>query len=716
MSIDPTEDQNGIYQFDAFQFRAHDRSLTRDGLVVRLTPTAANLLFVLLRSNGRLVTKQELIETVWPSTFVEEGSLTFHMHLVRQALGDPAADPKYIATVPKRGYRFIGSLTRISPDGKAAHSQSVESPVETTATSLPIAQAAAAAGNANRRGGRGLWIGFAAGAVIASVVAILAVERRDPPPLRVARITQMTDDGIPKASLMMLDANRLLATSRTSQTEYRLDGPPTPRPSATPQYLIRDVSLVRREALAMRPSDPGAERGLWVVPMDGATPRRLGMAESSGNAVWSHDARWIAYGYGNSVYITDPDGGRLRVVSTFTGQPSTIRWAADDRSLRVDVYFQSDRTATQALYDVALDTREATPVLPPEGKFSACCGSWIPGSDDYVFDVASDQPAGIWAFRDRSRGLWKRPPELSLLARSTPEIEYDSPLPSADGSRVFVIGTLKPQLSVFDEDRRQFLPYLGGIDAFAVQYSPHRDVVAYIRNADHTLWRARADGSQPEQLTSRQWDVDALDWNPDGRRLAIRAKPPRALHTKIYLLSLEGGPLEPLDPRDVEQGSPTWSPDGTKIAFGDVPETYERLSGSEQIHIYDLVTHRLGDVPGSRGLWSSRWSPDGRYLAATRIVDQAVMLYTVATATWRELPLTRVDNLVWSRDSRFVYCDPESRSHITSRIRVPDGGIETVVDLNDQSIAHTGAGLSLDGRPLFLRNRTEIFTIQLERR
>src|SRR3954465_9211494 len=142
MSIDPTEDQDGIYQFEAFQLRAHDRSLTRDGLVVRLTPTAANLLFVLLRSNGRLVTKQELIETVWPSTFVEEGSLTFHMHLVRQALGDPAADPQYIAPIPKRGYRFTAPPPRFASEAKAAHSQS-ESPVETTATSPSIAQAAA---------------------------------------------------------------------------------------------------------------------------------------------------------------------------------------------------------------------------------------------------------------------------------------------------------------------------------------------------------------------------------------------------------------------------------------------------------------------------------------------------------------------------------------------------------------------------------------------
>jgi DNA-binding winged helix-turn-helix (wHTH) protein/Tol biopolymer transport system component len=699
--------------FGPFRFDARDRLLTRSGAQVRLTPKTGDLLQALLESEGRIISKNELIQAVWPDTFVEDGSLTFQMHLLRQALRDPAENADYIQTVPRRGYRWMCPVVRLSSEPHVVGLSAVsESPVPASIESKPLP-------DAQPHHGRSRWMKWLTVTFIlllTGVVAALAANFGDPPPLRAARITQMTDDGIPKASLMMLDANRLLATSRTSQTEYRLDGPPTPRPSPTPQYLIRDVSLVRREALAMRPSDAGAERGLWVVPMDGATPRRLGMAESSGNAAWSHDALWIAYAYGNSIFITDPDGGRLRVVSTFTGQPSTIRWAADDRSLRVDVYFQSDRTATQTLYDVALDTRDAKPVLPPERKLSACCGSWIPRSDDYVFDVTSDQAAGIWAFRERSGGLWKRPPELRLLARSSPEIQFDSPLPSADGSRVFVIGTLKPQLSVFDEERRQFLPYLGGIDAFAVQSSPHRDVVAYIRHADHTLWRARADGSQPEQLTSRAWDVDALDWNPDGRRLAIRAKSPRALHTKIYVLSLEGGSLEPLDPRDVEQGSPTWSPDGTKIAFGDVPETYERLSGSEQIHIYDLVTHRLSDVPGSRGLWSSRWSPDGRYLAATRIVDQAVMLYTVATATWRELPLTRVDNLVWTRDSRFLYCDPESRSHITSRIRVSDGAVETVVDLKDQSIAHTGAGVSLDGRPLFLRNRTEIFTIQLERR
>jgi hypothetical protein len=120
-------------------------------------------------------------------------------------------------------------------------------------------------------------------------------------------------------------------------------------------------------------------------------------------------------------------------------------------------------------------------------------------------------------------------------------------------------------------------------------------------------------------------------------------------------------------------------------------------------------------VAGSEGLWSSRWSPDGRYLAATKIVDRTVMLFTFATRQWRELAAARIDDLVWTPDSRYLYCDPELLQSV-QRIRVPDGHVETFLDLNGEGIAHSGAGLTPDGRPLFLRNATDIFALDLERR
>jgi DNA-binding winged helix-turn-helix (wHTH) protein len=79
--------------------------LTRSGVLVSLPPKALNMLLALLESEGRVVTKQKLIESVWPDSFVEEGNLTQNIFLLRRELGDG-----YIQTIPKRGYRFAAAV------------------------------------------------------------------------------------------------------------------------------------------------------------------------------------------------------------------------------------------------------------------------------------------------------------------------------------------------------------------------------------------------------------------------------------------------------------------------------------------------------------------------------------------------------------------------------------------------------------------------------
>jgi len=184
----------------------------------------------------------------------------------------------------------------------------------------------------------------------------------------------------------------------------------------------------------------------------------------------------------------------------------------------------------------------------------------------------------------------------------------------------------------------------------------------------------------------------------------------------VWLMPADGGPLTPIDPHDVEQGSPSWSQDGTKLTFGDVPEHYGNPTGSERVHIYDLVKKTTSSLAGSAGLWSSRWSPDGQFIAATRIADRTVMLYRVATGEWRPLAVAGVDDMTWTRDSQYLYCDPEGPDRSARRIRIADGSIDTILDLTHRTIAHSGAGLSLDDRPLFLLSATDIYALELQRR
>src|ERR1043165_6925456 len=101
---------NHLYEFESFVLDARNRILLKDGATVRLTPKAFEILFVLVRHAMQVVDKEQLLKEAWPDTFVEEGSLSYNIYGLRKVLGDDSSEPRYIETVPKRGYRFIAPV------------------------------------------------------------------------------------------------------------------------------------------------------------------------------------------------------------------------------------------------------------------------------------------------------------------------------------------------------------------------------------------------------------------------------------------------------------------------------------------------------------------------------------------------------------------------------------------------------------------------------
>lgn len=99
-----------LYEFGPFRLDPSERLLLRDGNPLPLTPKAFDTLLVLVENSGHLVDKDELIGRVWPDTFVEDGSLTRNISVLRKLLGEDSTDDQYIETLPKRGYRFVMSI------------------------------------------------------------------------------------------------------------------------------------------------------------------------------------------------------------------------------------------------------------------------------------------------------------------------------------------------------------------------------------------------------------------------------------------------------------------------------------------------------------------------------------------------------------------------------------------------------------------------------
>src|SRR4030095_6426323 len=101
-----------LYTFGRFELDIKEQVLRRDGKPLPLKPKVFALLVVLVENSGRIVGKDELMKQVWAGSFVEEGNFAGSIVKLRQALGDTDNERRYIQTVPRRGYRFVASVTR----------------------------------------------------------------------------------------------------------------------------------------------------------------------------------------------------------------------------------------------------------------------------------------------------------------------------------------------------------------------------------------------------------------------------------------------------------------------------------------------------------------------------------------------------------------------------------------------------------------------------
>src|SRR5262245_24437811 len=102
-----------IYEFDDFRVDTGQFFLIKAGQTIPITPTVFRILLVLLEHAGQMVTKEDLMKSVWPDCFVEAGNLNRNVSTLRKALDEKPSDHRYIETLPKTGYRFIAPVRSI---------------------------------------------------------------------------------------------------------------------------------------------------------------------------------------------------------------------------------------------------------------------------------------------------------------------------------------------------------------------------------------------------------------------------------------------------------------------------------------------------------------------------------------------------------------------------------------------------------------------------
>ena len=135
MSVSEGQEGKELYEFGPFRVDVRRELLFRSGEPIALTTKTFRILTVLIRHGNEIVTKDDLMKTVWPDTFVGEDNLSSHIFMLRKALGESAQDHRYIVTVPGKGYRLAESVRTITEpevDILAASHSRVEVQVEQT--------------------------------------------------------------------------------------------------------------------------------------------------------------------------------------------------------------------------------------------------------------------------------------------------------------------------------------------------------------------------------------------------------------------------------------------------------------------------------------------------------------------------------------------------------------------------------------------------------
>ena len=669
------------YRWDDFVLDLEQFRVERGGTPLPLEPKALNLLAFLVQRPGRLVTKQEIFDGVWPDTAVTDHALTRVVAQLRRALGDEAREAKYIETVPTRGYRWIRPLAHAAEPVPA--DTNVASPPATLAAPTPSRATSA--------------ITRIAVVTLSIAVAVLSLMVYSQRSARVAdaaagdptthhrmiwplQITTRTGLDLQPAISPAGDAI-VYASDRSGSLELyvrALDGGAIDTPlTSDGNQNVQPAWSPDAQFIAYHSYTRG---GVWVIPSRGGVPRQI--ATEGSNPAWAPDGMRIAFQSdepadvtpsawgaqtGSTIWTVGADGANLKALTT-NGQPigghAAPAWSRDGRYLAFTV-FEGALDNGVWLLDIARGV--VKPLARGPGLYELVFAAdnraiYAAGGEAFLMRIGFDPVSGE-ATDERElipiggvpgiRGLSisSDGTTLAFSGLSLSSQIWMQPV-RPDGTRAG-----EPHAITSDTSRRNSLATM----------SPDGTKIAYMSTrggAAPDVWVMNADGSGAMSVTSDESSDGKPTWFPDSRRVAYVSN--RNGRLGVWAVDVTTRRHEVLfdsaSVRDAARGQDfgslaelNFAPSMTRAAFSAISSQ----TGRRRLFVATrepFAARQLTD--GSQSIGYPAWSPDER-LIAVEVKDGSAMhagVVDAATGTLRVLTNERGQSWVrsWSPDSRKI--------------------------------------------------------------
>jgi Tol biopolymer transport system component len=430
--------------------------------------------------------------------------------------------------------------------------------------------------------------------------------------------------------------------------------------------------------------------------MLGGEPRKLTdhLAQYAG---WSPDGRAVVFSDQSALYKIDEDGRNLRKIWDAPGELKALSFSPDGRQLSVTVGLSSIRSGTYGtrLWSVSADGQNAHPLrLDWPANANQYSGQWTPDGRHFLFSSDREGRSNLYELVTPPwSAFWRKPTAVRVTGNQLPIL---AAAPMRDSQGLFVLGkTDEGAMRAYDPRSKKLLPYLDDLSMIEFVISPDRQWMAYSEYPTRHLWKSRLDGSERVQLTSSAADMQ--QWSPDGKWLAYTD------FQNVYMVSAAGGAPQQLTPDAMDGVAPSWFPDGKSIAFNNFPYPNK----SFRIHVVDLATRRISDMPGADRYYVPSWSPDGKYMVAMAPDPSRMVLYSAQTKTWTDLRTFDVPGgfWTWASDSKSIYMVLVVGENGIYQLTVPQGewkqlcGLEGVNDLRG---GDSFLSLTPDGQPAIM--------------